>query len=444
MKEQKDWTVMIYMAGDNNLSVDMAYALEELQKKVVFSGNGKINLFVHYNNSSPEIPALYCDFSDFDSPLFQYSTDIFNKFSETNSLDIQNSEAIFPVIDFVDWSVNKAENQYESNVGRKAHNYALIFAGHTMGFLNMGLLKDETTNISMTMPGLLGGLKIITEEVLCQKLSILGFDSCVMSMFEIGQQFEEVSQTMIASEGTIPNAGWSYSEILGSMALGEKDVRKVAGEIVYQYIEKQSNYSIGGVSVDMAAWDLTKLDSLNSKFKKLVKNILDCFVDEKRNIYQQMRRILLQVHFDSQTYLYDQNIDLGDFCFLLTKEISSFKDDSNSELQPEFKAVLESCRSVISEIKNCIILSGFSGGAFQYSNGISLFFPWSIKSYNVSQNDYEQLVFVQKTEGGKLWNQFLQKYLGEVSRRRAIQDYKCNPEVLEFTPFQQNLIANYF
>ena len=28
---QKEWTIMIYMAGDNNLAVDMAYAMEQIK-----------------------------------------------------------------------------------------------------------------------------------------------------------------------------------------------------------------------------------------------------------------------------------------------------------------------------------------------------------------------------------------------------------------------------
>jgi hypothetical protein len=27
----KEWTIMIYMAGDNNLAVDMAYAMEQIK-----------------------------------------------------------------------------------------------------------------------------------------------------------------------------------------------------------------------------------------------------------------------------------------------------------------------------------------------------------------------------------------------------------------------------
>lgn len=413
MKNTKDWTVMIFMAGDNNLSIEMAYTLEELQKKVVKTKNERINLFVYYENNSPEIPSIYCNFSDAENPTFQYSNEIGNKFSNIQLKDVTNSKAIYPVLDFVDWCEKSSE--------QKADNYALIFSGHTMGFLSMGLLKDESKNVSMTLPNLLTGLETITNEIIGQKLAVLGFDSCVMSMFEVGQQFKNVAETMIASEGTMPNAGWSYAEVLGNLTNSEKDVKTIAGQFVQKYIEKQSRYSIGGVSVDMTAWDLQKLDSLNEKLGRLAKNLLRCFGDKKNIIYHQMKRILLQVHYNSQTYMYEQSVDLGDFCSLLLEELASLENETGKKLNSVLRDVFESAKNVLSEISKCVILSGFSGGAFQFSNGISLFFPWSLAAYSVSLKDYKSLKFVNDTKAGKLWNEFLYKYLTEVSRRKSLE-----------------------
>jgi hypothetical protein len=52
---QKEWTIMIYMAGDNNLAVDMAYAMEQI-KSVAGSRADSPNLFVYYDGNSPAIP----------------------------------------------------------------------------------------------------------------------------------------------------------------------------------------------------------------------------------------------------------------------------------------------------------------------------------------------------------------------------------------------------
>jgi len=61
---------------------------------------------------------------------------------------------------------------------------------------------------------------------------------------------------MISSEGSVPSAGWTYAKILG--CLGREDTRnleteKVAELFVKQFIRSQDDFTVGGVSVDMAA-----------------------------------------------------------------------------------------------------------------------------------------------------------------------------------------------
>jgi hypothetical protein len=84
------------------------------------------------------------------------------------------------------------------------------------------------------------------------------------------------------------------------------------------------------------------------------------------------------------------------------------------------ETVREDCRKVLKELKNAVILSGFSGGGYQYSNGVSVFFPWSREGYEVSKKNYESLWFTEDVKRkGLSWNDFLKKYLYQVSLRRA-------------------------
>jgi hypothetical protein len=65
-------------------------------------------------------------------------------------------------------------------------------------------------------------------------------------------------------------------------------------------------------------------------------------------------------------------------------------------------------------------LSGFSGGSYQYSNGVSVFFPWSREGYEVSRKNYESLWYSDDLGRDEApWNKFLKKYLNEVSLRRC-------------------------
>ena len=143
---EKEWTIMIYMAGDNNLAVDMSYAMEQI-KQVAGNDAKSPNLFVYYDGNSPSIPTLYCDFSNPDAPVYQPSYQITNKLYPPQEIKRNEDAADFySMINFVDWCVNTVEvkNGDEVSYGRRAERYALIISGHSAGFLDKGLFKDES------------------------------------------------------------------------------------------------------------------------------------------------------------------------------------------------------------------------------------------------------------------------------------------------------------
>ena len=53
---------------------------------------------------------------------------------------------------------------------------------------------------------------------------------------------------------------------------------------------------------------------------------------------------------------------------------------------------------MLEKLQAAVILSGFSGGGYQYSNGVSVFFPWSREGYEVSKKNYESLWFTKEAE----------------------------------------------
>jgi predicted CopG family antitoxin len=445
---QKEWTIMIYMAGDNNLAVDMAYAMEQI-KSVAAAGTDSPNLFVYYDGNSPAIPTLYCDFSEPGKPRYVRSYKVSNKTYQVPKKENENAANPRSILNFIDWCVNKVEVESDAgeiSFGRRAEKYALIFSGHSLGFQDIGLFKDETSGKSMKMSdfydmlqALVGNKKELREiagsrgwldedrevedKLVGQKLDILGFDSCVMGMLEVGYQFNAVAKTMIASEGSVPSAGWTYAKILGCLAREHNrsvDTREVAAQFVKQFIRSQDSYTVGGVSVDMAAWDMSRLSRLADAFVGLSETLIDCFADHESRIYRQMERVILHVHWKCQSYMYDQNVDLGDFCELLDRECGLIAEEIGGGDDVEMLTrVQKECRNVVKELQKAVILSGFSGGGYQYSNGVSVFFPWSREAYEVSRKNYESLAFAKDVKRDRLsWTDFLKKYLSDVSRRK--------------------------
>ena len=448
---QKEWTIMIYMAGDNNLAVDMAYAMEQI-KGVADNNADSPNLFVYYDGNSPAIPTLYCDFSEPGKPRYVRSYKVPNKlYTPLSTKENENAADRRSIMNFVDWCVNGVEvenDRGEISYGRRAQKYALIFSGHSLGFQDIGLFKDESSGKSMKMLDFYDVLarltgdkkeleilldrkgseaedrKVETKELLGQKLDLLGFDSCVMGMLEVGYQFHKMTKTIIASEGSVPSAGWTYAKILGCLTREQNhniDTRRVAEQFVEEFIQSQDAYTVGGVSVDMAAWDLSRFDELADAFEDLAAVLIDCFADEKSRIYRQMERVILHVHWKCQSYMYDQNVDLGDFCELLDEECGRVIDElGGGDDLDNLRRVQTACQAVMKELRNAVIQSGFSGGGYQYSNGISVFFPWSREGYEVSKKNYESLWFAKDAKKRrKSWAAFLKKYLYEVTLRES-------------------------
>jgi len=268
---EKEWTIMVYMAGDNNLSIDMAYALKDI-REVVKARNDKVNLMVYYDGNSLNTPTVYCDFTNFTKPLYipAYTVEKRYKYksrrgkSEENPED-QNAATMYSIMNFVDWCVNPEKSD------KKANKYSLIFSGHGFGFQAISFLKDNSSDYYMTIRRFRASLEKIRDEILNQPLNLVGFDSCVMSMLEIGYEIRDCAETMIASEGSIPNAGWTYGNILGDLVSSSANEvsQAVAKNFVHSFIDSQKEFAIGGVSVDMSAWNLSKVAEVVAAADKL-------------------------------------------------------------------------------------------------------------------------------------------------------------------------------
>src|SRR5678810_709838 len=116
-----------------------------------------------------------------------------------------------------------------------------------------------------------------------------------------------------------------------------------------------------------------------------------------------MERAILQVHWKCQSYMYDKNVDLGDFCEFLDRECGLIVEElGGGDVINTLKRVQKEFRSVLKELQKAVILGGFSGGLYQYSNGVSVFFPWSRDAYEVSRKNYESLWFTKQAKQRRL------------------------------------------
>ena len=472
MEPEKDWTIMIYMAGDNNLSADMAYALADIRETMKDKGNS-LNLMVYYDGAAIDAPTIYCDFTDYENPAYCPAQSVKNVFKvenprKSNGPD-RNSAAVYSLMEFVNWCVNdtkvkiKDSKEFtETHKGRKAKKYALIFSGHSSAFLNMSLMVDAASNYYMKVPMLRWGLEQITTKdaphenipLLQQPIDILGFDSCQMGMAELAYEFREVSKVLVTSEGNLPSAGWSYGTILSKLICPESgkammDEKAVGKGFVEEFIKKQSYFLIGGISVDISALELGdgKIDAVVDNLNELGKILNEDLFGDNSKIYEELKNALQLAHLECQSYMFEQNVDLKDFCSILLKYVRNFSEATR---------LVTACENIIKAIDDCVLLCGFSGGDYQYSNGISAFFPWTYRSLQISRESYVNLSAAYEKDDDpdyvdksplKDWKIFIQKFTYETMRApRCAITAEPRMEKMEshhyFYPSKNNGVAN--
>ncbi len=471
MANEKDWTIMVYMAGDNNLSDDMAFSLSDIQeftKGLMNIESDKLNLLAFFDSNSLTAPTQYYDFSDPQNPDIHSvrQTDLFHQ--QTNRQTSRenpapptgegyegNSASAYSIMNFVRWCI--------STKGRTAKNYAIIFSGHSFGFHGSSFMRDESSGAYMTIFKFRWALEEIIKLYLNNnnnpKIGILGFDSCVMSMLEVGYELKDVAQTLVASEGSIPNSGWVYSPMFRELVLTFSkpeltpiDVKEAARGFVKGFVEKQKVYAVGGRSVDIAAWDLDLVDPLAVSVSNLaaeLQNRLNLPRLMRMNgkitkrevlVFEQLKQAILQSHIACQTYMSEQCIDLKDFCHRLAIECKSLEEqmklvgfDASS-----FTTIKKLCGEVIRAVGNCVLKSGYCGDTFQFSNGISMYFPWTALAYSETQFRYQYLRFVKGLgrDGngiGSGWNDFLFYYLfiATLRKKRGVDNIDFKTQFME-------------
>lgn len=133
------WTVLVYFAGDNNLSTDMSRALED----VIQSGhNENINIYAYFDSLSRDVPTMYCDLNGKDEQedgrvlrraSFFRSHKIRPKLIERGRLYNENSASMNNILNFVDWCVMSCATRIRLITARYTKNYhrprGILFIG---------------------------------------------------------------------------------------------------------------------------------------------------------------------------------------------------------------------------------------------------------------------------------------------------------------------------
>jgi hypothetical protein len=242
--------------------------------------------------------------------------------------------------------------------------------------------KDYLDNTEMK------GVMLDIKKLLKRKIDILGFDACLMSMLEVGYQVKGAAAYTVGSQEEEPNNGWPYDRILTALAktpaMSPADLSKVA---VTQYL---ASYG-ANFGVTFAATDLGKVDAVAAAVNSLGAALAKAIKDPKLFGAIQSVRAGVQEY----TSPYDDYVDLVDLCDGLAKLVG------NAD-------VTAACTAVKAATAQMVLQSGWKGANMAHSHGSSIYFP---KKKVCSL--YPKLDFAKKNA----WAKFINGYVAGLGGR---------------------------
>ena len=368
----KLWTVMIYMAGDNNLSEECVYNLTEAKAALTEAVDSKLAVLAQFDPAGvrAETHRYHLTPTTIQPTLKGDRTGW--KAHETDTGQPKN------LLEFLRWGISEYP----------AEHYMVVLVGHGTGTNDDYLLRDDNPSSALSIDGLRWVFDELTADG--QTIEILGFDTCLMNMAEVAFELLRTNVTyMVGSEGFSPNTGWPYKAILEYLINNiEKDALDLAKQITKEYQAFYLPYISGGVSVDQSVLKVKQIDEVKKKMVSLVGALMDDLNKPDPNY----KNALVLAHWDAQSYNGEAFVDLFDFCQRLIVRYQEFKITSN---------VIDRCQDVKTAINGMVLETYLAGIAFQFSYGLSIYFPWA-----VVLPSYRNLAFPKETG----WLDYLMRY----------------------------------
>ncbi len=186
----REWTIMVYMNGKNDLS---DYAYRDLKEMEAVGSNDKIGIVAEYAQLESPVKRYYVTEDKFSSEALQ-SKMVLN----VGKADMGDWRHL---VDFARWT----------RANYPAKRYLLIVWNHGSGWRgrpSRGISQDDETGNKITTAQLARAMKEIG------KVDILAYDACLMQMAEVAYEVRAYADVIVGSEETAPSDGYPYEHIL--------------------------------------------------------------------------------------------------------------------------------------------------------------------------------------------------------------------------------------
>jgi len=354
--ETKDWTVMVYMDGDNSLE---SFAVINTDQLELVGSDANVNFVVLIDTMTGPADLLYIENGQSVSVGEKYGYPM-----EVNMADPAVLEQ------FIEIGVQDFP----------AEKYAVVLWDHGGGW--RGICWDDTTLeltgvddcITMTeMRDAFAGAYKETGEV----IDMVGFDACLMAMPEVSYQLRDYASFLVFSEETIPGLGFPYDMLAADLVADPTvDGEAFAVIIAKDYAAYYASMS-GFVDVTISVFDMAYMDELTAAVDYLGSELL-ASLSTYVNAYQSDQ-------IQADRYYYPYNVDLIGFAQNLIAD-TSIKDTGIRDAAQEVVIAADDC---IVAAYNSIVNVG--------STGLAIYFPSTQDGMHSIKEEYATIPFAVET-----------------------------------------------
>lgn len=246
LDEPGEWTVLVYLAADNDLE---PFALEDLAEMEQATGVQFVVLVDRHPEYTDEPLGDLGDFDD--TRLLRIVDGTVEVIDEPGELDTGDPAVL---ADFV----------AEGLTDYASERNALVIWNH--GAAWHGAAVDESSG------GSLLGLSDITSAVAegldrsgVDRLDLIGFDACLMATYEVAASLAPVSRTLLASEELEPGHGWDWSAV--SAPGGTASVVELGQSIADGFLAQSVVDRTSGITLSLV--DLDHIETIDAAFGSL-------------------------------------------------------------------------------------------------------------------------------------------------------------------------------
>jgi hypothetical protein len=474
---KQKWTVMVYLAGDNNLTANCISVLQQLE---AVKYNDSVCVLACFDSNTPwpkgsRYLAVNCRRRQIDNGLdWEIHNDLIppdergHAFQPPSFCDgspsiadgqrMKRPEVAEGLRRFLDWAMNQ---------NARSERTMLILYGHGPVVAGQSFLARDNPPSSL----LLGDLKKILAEYFTPeaKLDILACQNCVMNGIETAYEVRDQVKYMIGSQGLVLATGWPYEKIIGAMVekpdaptheIATKLLKACAKNLIdFSVMDRSSEQSLCNVDrlLHGRAENGTNIVKAVYRLVYALKKGLQFHRHKERGLrFPEICDAIKLARLEAQSYWGEVFTDLYDFCERLVKKCNEavvlqsrllktmgYDGEASArfkqtELLEILREIIKAAINVMDEIagtkaRDCkqktvgiVEESYYIGAELQYSHGLSIFFPWTLptepyfftKSGNewVLRTAFETYCEYDFAEESK-WSEFLEAFFKATLRK---------------------------